>query len=517
MQGGTGDGGGRLVAGRFSLLHRLGGGSMGTVWRARDMELHRDVALKEVRTFGPDSPEDAARVRERVLREARALARIQHPHVVTIHQVVDDDPFPWLVMELVAGASLEERMAPGPLPPAFVAGVGRDVLSALNAAHEAGIQHRDVKPANVIIRPDGSAVLTDFGIAALDGPSGLTMPGGVIGSPEFMAPERAAGEPGGPAADLWSLGMLLYAAVEGTSPLRRDTPLSTLTAVRESPVPAPTRAGPLEPVLRALLARDPAARPTAAHLAVMLNATAQSAAATTVSTPVPHPPTALAWPEPRHSREGSPTTTATTPRGSGRAARRNVAAAVIAVCLVAAAATAAILGLRDEGEDSLPAAAPHPSASSATAPPSAPPVTPRPTVSSAPTQQPEATKTAETADAAKAAGEESVNSWIAQLASVKVSDGTQSRDRELAAIRLRIPTARKLLSDDFAALRPGYWVVYAPGPFPDGRSALSFCSSAGRTADEECIGRYLSHRSSDGDLICAHGPDGAPAGRCRRD
>ncbi|MEU7134973.1 protein kinase [Streptomyces sp. NPDC046261] len=502
------------MAGRFALSRRLGGGGMGTVWRARDMELQRDVALKEVRTFGPDSPEDAARVRERVLREARALARIQHPHVVTIHQVVDDTPFPWLVMELVDGVSLEERMASGPLPPAFVAGVGRDVLSALNAAHEAGIQHRDVKPANVIIRPDGSAVLTDFGIAALDGPSGLTMPGGVIGSPEFMAPERAAGEAGGPAADLWSLGMSLYVAVEGTSPLRRETPLSTLTAVRESPVPAPTRAGPLEPVLRALLARDPAARPTAAHVAVMLTAAARSAAATTVSTPTPHPPTAPAWPEPRHPRQGgSPTTT-------GHATRRNVAVAVIAVCLVAVGATAAILGLRDGGEDGPRSVAPHPSATSATAPPSATPATPRPAVSSAPAPPPQATRAPETAqpsDTARVAGDESANTWIAQLASVKVSEGTASRDRELAAVRRRIPTARTLLSDDFAALRPGYWVVYAPGPFPDGRSALSFCSSVGRTTDEQCVGRYLSHRPSDGDLICAHSPDGAASGRCRRD
>ncbi|WP_229922965.1 serine/threonine-protein kinase [Streptomyces griseocarneus] len=496
---------------------------MGTVWRARDMELHRDVALKEVRTLGPDSPEDAARVRERVLREARALARIQHPHVVTIHQVVDDAPFPWLVMELVAGVSLEERMARGPLPPAFVAGVGRDVLAGLRAAHEAGIQHRDVKPANVIIRPDGSAVLTDFGIAALDGRSGLTLPGGVIGSPEFMAPERAAGEPGGPAADLWSLGMLLYVAVEGISPLRRDTPLSTLTAVRESAVPAPTRAGPLEPALRALLARDPVARPTADRAAVMLTAAVESAAATTVSTPAPHPPTALSWPEPRQPGDGS---TVTARRGGRGATRRGVVVAALAVCLVAVGATAVILGLRKGGEDSPPAAAPHPSALSASAQSSATAgSTPHPALSSAPASSPNTTEPSkpsksakpEESEEAKAAGEESANSWIAQLASVKVSDGTQSRDRELAAVQRRIPTARTLRSDDFASLRPGYWVVYAPGAFPDGRSALSFCAAAGRTADDQCIGRYLSHRSSDGDLICAHGPDGSAAGRCRRD
>ncbi|MFB9462401.1 serine/threonine-protein kinase, partial [Streptomyces cinereospinus] len=255
-----------MIDGRFELLERLGSGGMGTVWRARDTVLHREVALKAVR---PDAEASEA-VRERVMREARALARLSNPYVVTVHQIIEADPHPWIVMELVPGVSLQRRLADGALTPAEAARIGRQLLSGLRAAHAAGIQHRDVKPANVLVRPDGTAVLTDFGIAALQGATGLTVTGELVGSPEYMAPERVRGRGDDPAADLWSLGIVLYVCVEGVSPLRRETTLATLAAVLDDPVPPPVRSGPLAPVLRSLLVRDPAARPGAERLDALL-------------------------------------------------------------------------------------------------------------------------------------------------------------------------------------------------------------------------------------------------------
>ncbi|WP_342342532.1 serine/threonine-protein kinase [Streptacidiphilus jiangxiensis] len=259
----------RLIDGRFELLERLGGGGMGLVWRARDIVLQREVALKEVRAADPAmvaaDPTAAAELRERVLREARALARLQHPNVAVIHHIVDSAayPHPWLVMELVTGGSLGDRLERGPLTLPEAAGIGRGVLSALRAAHAAGIMHRDVKPGNVLLRADGTPVLTDFGIAAFSDATALTAAGSLVGSPEYIAPERIRGQEGDPSSDLWSLGMLLYVAVEGTHPLRRGTALATLAAVLGEPLPAPTRAGQLGPLLVALLAKDPGARPDA--------------------------------------------------------------------------------------------------------------------------------------------------------------------------------------------------------------------------------------------------------------
>ncbi|MFG2875351.1 serine/threonine-protein kinase [Streptomyces sp. NPDC048337] len=274
----TGEAGRRLIDGRFELVAPLGSGGMGTVWRARDIALHREVALKEVRPPDPATaaaqPGLADQLRERAVREARALARLAHPHVVTIHHIVEPaegaEGHPWIVMELVRGGSLHDRLASGPLPLADVLRLGLDVLSALRAAHAEGIHHRDVKPANVLLRSDGSAVLTDFGIAALHGSTGLTAAGVLIGSPEYIAPERVRGEEGLAASDLWSLGMMLYVAAEGVHPLRRATSLATVVAVLDDPIPAPVRSGPLGSVLERLLVRDPAARPDGARLEQLL-------------------------------------------------------------------------------------------------------------------------------------------------------------------------------------------------------------------------------------------------------
>ncbi|MFH8576049.1 serine/threonine-protein kinase [Streptomyces zaomyceticus] len=263
----------RVIDGRFELVERLGGGGMGTVWRARDLALHRDVALKEVRPPDPalaeHDVEGARTLRARVLREARSLARIDHPNVVTIHHIVDagEGTYPWLVMELVTGGSLQDRLDRGAMTPVEAAAIGRELLSALRAAHERNIEHRDVKPANVLLRPDGRPVLTDFGIAAVQESTVLTASGSIIGSPDYMAPERIRGGGGsGPASDLWSLGMLMYVAVEGHHPLRRENTLATLAAVLSDDVPPPRRAGELTGVLSRLLVRDPSARPDASEL-----------------------------------------------------------------------------------------------------------------------------------------------------------------------------------------------------------------------------------------------------------
>lgn len=349
-----GDSGRRVIDGRFELRVRLGGGGMGTVWRAQDLLLHRDVAIKEVRP--PDAglaeydPDAARTLRERVLREARALARIEHPNVATIHHIVDGGAgtYPWIVMELVQGGSLADRLARGPMPPAEAARLGQGVLAALRAAHAAGVQHRDVKPANVLLRRDGSPVLTDFGIAALRDTTSLTVTGSIIGTPDYMAPERISGHDSGPGADLWSLAMMLYVAVEGHHPLRRDTTLATLAAVLHEDVPPSTRAGALTAVLNRLLVRDPALRPDAATVERMLAAAAlpgpeQSVASHTSyplapPAPVTAPGTASTpWPAPADAVP--PGAAVTTPVGGVRTGRRRTGT-LVAVSVVAAAVVA---------------------------------------------------------------------------------------------------------------------------------------------------------------------------------
>ncbi|WP_307619793.1 serine/threonine-protein kinase [Streptomyces sp. V3I7] len=251
----------RVIGGRYRLLSPLGEGGMGTVWRARDEVLHREVAVKEVRAPAGLPAPDVERMYARLEREAWAAARVANRNVVMVYDVALEGGRPWVVMELVRGLSLADVLeAEGPLSPQRAADVGAQVVSALRAAHAAGVLHRDVKPGNVLLANDGRVVLTDFGIAMVEGSSQLTMTGEVIGSPEFVSPERALGRTPGPESDLWSLGVLLYAAVEGSSPFRQDTPLGTLRAVVDEEFPPPRHAGPLTPVIEGLLRKDPAER-----------------------------------------------------------------------------------------------------------------------------------------------------------------------------------------------------------------------------------------------------------------
>ncbi|MFF3431820.1 protein kinase [Streptomyces sp. NPDC002602] len=260
---------------------------MGTVWRARDETLHREVAVKEVRAPAGLRAEDIARMYSRLEREAWAAARIPDRNVITVHDVVMEDDRPWIVMELVQGRSLAELLRDeGPLTPRHAARMAADVLSALRAAHAVGVEHRDVKPANVLLAADGRVVLSDFGIAVVEGSTALTMTGELVGSPEYLPPERALGRPSGPESDLWSLGVMLYAAVEGISPFRQATALSTLRAVVDEEPPVPTRAGPLAPVIAGLLRKDPAERTPAAEAAMALRDIAHEPDATTTAAPI---------------------------------------------------------------------------------------------------------------------------------------------------------------------------------------------------------------------------------------
>ncbi|MFJ8631429.1 serine/threonine-protein kinase [Streptomyces sp. NPDC093568] len=239
---------------------------MGRVWRAVDEILDRLVAVKEMRIDGLD-PEDTRTRRERTLREARATARIDHPNVVRVYDVVDEGERLWIVMELVAGRSLERIMAEeGPLGPCETARIGVGLVAALRQVHDRGVLHRDIKPGNVLVESEtargrGRIVLTDFGIAAIQDAKALTMVGMLVGSPDYMAPERISGRPQGPPSDIWSLGATLSAALAGRSPFSRDTTLATLHAVLYEEPELPPTAGPLRDILAALLDKDPALRP----------------------------------------------------------------------------------------------------------------------------------------------------------------------------------------------------------------------------------------------------------------
>jgi tRNA A-37 threonylcarbamoyl transferase component Bud32 len=282
---------GRLIAGRYRLLAKLGHGGMGTVWRAKDETVDREVAVKEPRIPGHLPEREQANIYERMRREARAAARLDHPAVVDVHDVAVVDGRPWIVMELVRGRSLGDVLQEGTLGVREAARIGLEVLGALEAAHAAGILHRDVKPDNVLLGRYDRVVLTDFGIAQIEGETNLTDTGGFVGSPEYIAPERVLGHRPGPASDLWSLGVVLYAATEGVSPFRRTNTPATLQSVLHSTPAAPASArGALAEAINGLLQKDPARRPDAAEVRRLLREAAKE--------PQPVPPTQPAVPVP---------------------------------------------------------------------------------------------------------------------------------------------------------------------------------------------------------------------------
>nr|WP_240979565.1 serine/threonine-protein kinase [Streptomyces sp. HNM0574] len=394
-----------MLAGRYRITRRLGRGGMGVVWRATDEVLGREVALKELRTFTDAGGGELDELRTRMQREARAAARVRHSGVVAVHDVAQHEGRPVIVMELVEGPSLDDVLRrSGTLPPEQAASIGARVLDALAAAHRAGVLHRDVKPGNILLEQapgtsgHGRVVLTDFGIAAVEDPDDgaatrLTGSGELVGSLDYLAPERARGEDPGPASDVWALGATLYAAVEGAAPFRRTSTWSTLTAIVTDPLPEPVRAGRLGPALAELMHKDPRERADASRAAALLTAVAEGAplpltsetvrltrrapdapapgAANSGPAPAPYPAPAAAPPEPPTAPPGaaaynaapyspapsapgapvdpSEARTGRTPSGGKRRRRGLAVAAAALVVLAGGGVTYAVVGGGDDG------------------------------------------------------------------------------------------------------------------------------------------------------------------------
>jgi serine/threonine protein kinase len=256
-----------LIAGRYRLVTELGSGAMGTVWRAHDQRLDRTVAIKELRPPPDLNDEERAVFYRRTLREARTPAQLSHPSIIDVYDVVVEHGCPWIVMELVEAPNLDQLIAKeGPLAPAKVADIARQLLDALSTAHNAGILHRDIKPSNVLLSDNGRVVLTDFGLAITDRSARITRSDSFMGSPAYVAPEVARGEKATPQSDLWSLGATLYTAVEGRPPYDHPNVMATLSAVlTEDPAPL-LRAGELAPVINGLLQKNPLRRMTHARV-----------------------------------------------------------------------------------------------------------------------------------------------------------------------------------------------------------------------------------------------------------
>ncbi|MGV9214518.1 serine/threonine-protein kinase [Micromonospora sp. RB23] len=363
-----------LIAGRYRLLDLVGRGGMGRVWRAHDEMLHREVAVKEVVPPSWLADHERAELRSRTLREARTAARLNHPAVVRLYDVVPVEGSPWIVMEYVPSRTLQDVLdAEGPLDPVRAARIGLALLDALEAAHTAGVLHRDIKPQNVLVAHDGRVMLTDFGLATFDGGDGaMTRPGMVLGSPQYVAPERAAEGVSTVAADLWSLGATLHAAVEGRSPYARSNAMATLSALAAGPPDPAPHAGPLAPVLDGLLRRDPherldhdgarrlltaAAGPTGISTSTV--STSGEVAHSTTPQPVPDPIGAgvappgdapvddrpSLGPDVRYSEDAG---TSTTGRAARRPATRRAALVVTALLVAAAAGVGTALAVADD-------------------------------------------------------------------------------------------------------------------------------------------------------------------------
>ncbi|WP_182904701.1 serine/threonine-protein kinase [Microbispora sp. H13382] len=281
----------RVVAGRYRLIEPLGRGGMGTVWRAVDQVLEREVAVKELLASAELTGPEREVFTIRTFREARAAGRLSHPSVAAVYDAFEENGYPWIVLELIPSRTLGSVIRDeGPLPPRRAAEIGSQVLAALRVAHANGVLHRDVKPDNVLLADDGRVVLTDFGIAAMEDDSPVTRTGMLIGTPAFIAPERAAGRQAQRASDLWSLGVTLFMAVEGRSPFNRGHALATLAAVMYEEAGPMHNAGPLAPVIEGLLVKDPDLRMSADYAAQHLHAVATGQVTGPVVPRPRHPP-----------------------------------------------------------------------------------------------------------------------------------------------------------------------------------------------------------------------------------
>lgn len=333
---------GDLIADRYRLVAKLGAGAMGVVWEARDERLQRQVALKQLRPQPGLDPGDRELANQRAMREARISARLHHPNAVTVFDVVEHEGQPCLILQFVPSMPLSTVLREGgPLHEDEAAQVGTQVASALAAAHQAGIVHRDIKPGNILIADDGTALVSDFGISRAHGDASLTMTGMVHGTPAFLAPEVARGADASPASDVFSLGATLYAALEGRPPFGTDpSAIAILHRAAEGIIDPPSRSGALAPVLLDMLSADPAARPSMASVAEELDQlrTPRVADHPTVVAPAPIPHTRLAeTPADEASLDEAP------PRSSGRRRAATVALALVAVLAIVAVSVGLLL------------------------------------------------------------------------------------------------------------------------------------------------------------------------------
>ncbi len=376
----------RVIAGRYRLQERIGRGGMGVVWRATDELLGRQVAVKELVLDASLSTEEARLQRARTLREARAVAQLRHPHIIVVHDVVEHEERPYIVMELIDGGSLAERLADrGPVDAREAARIGIALLGALRRAHESGVLHRDLKPANVLMEAETDrVVLSDFGIAQVEGATTLTESGSFVGSPEYTAPERMSGVRTGPESDLWSLGALLCAVLSGESPFRRDSLGGILHAVVVDEIRPPAQAQPILPVVRGLLERDPGRRLDGAEAERLLREFLETGR--TPRAPVAYTPTQRDMPRrvvppvPWDGREAAARQAgAGSPAGKPSARGALVAAALVAAMAGAGVSAAALL-LRDGGGAPGTPASSSPPRTSVGTEPSGPGSPPAPTV-----------------------------------------------------------------------------------------------------------------------------------------
>ncbi|MEV6821697.1 serine/threonine-protein kinase [Nocardiopsis dassonvillei] len=350
----------RLLVNRYRLDEVIGSGGMGRVWQGTDTLLDRPVAVKELTTPPNLPPHEVEVLRTRMLREARSAAQLSHPAIITVFDVAEEDGRPWIVMELVRGPSLGDLVRDeGALPVRRAAGIGEQMAAGLAEAHARGIVHRDIKPGNVLIAGSDRAVLTDFGIAHLDGSTHLTSTGLLIGSPSYLAPEVAHGHSATPASDMWALGVTLYQAVEGTLPFERPTPMATLTAIVTQDLPEPVNAGPLRPVLEALCEKRPEDRPSVGEVRALLREIRD--ADDTPETVAPTMVTTVPTPEPEEVAEAAvraeppapgPAPGPAAPRREGRpgSVRRTLlVAAAVFVLLVVGATTSLLVSMNRSG------------------------------------------------------------------------------------------------------------------------------------------------------------------------
>ncbi|WP_444961615.1 serine/threonine-protein kinase [Nocardiopsis sp. M1B1] len=350
----------RLLVNRYRLDEVIGSGGMGRVWQGTDTLLDRPVAVKELTTPPNLPPHEVEVLRTRMLREARSAAQLSHPAIITVFDVAEEDGRPWIVMELVRGPSLGDLVRDeGALPVRRAAGIGEQMAAGLAEAHARGIVHRDIKPGNVLIAGSDRAVLTDFGIAHLDGSTHLTSTGLLIGSPSYLAPEVAHGHSATPASDMWALGVTLYQAVEGTLPFERPTPMATLTAIVTQDLPEPVNAGPLRPVLEALCEKRPEDRPSVGEVRALLREIRD--ADDTPETVAPAMAAAVPTPEPEEVAEAAvraeppvpgPAPGPAVPRREGRPGsvrRTMLVAAAVFVLLVAGATTSLLVSMNRSG------------------------------------------------------------------------------------------------------------------------------------------------------------------------